>query len=127
MKYLLQLEEAALLTLGLGGLYYQPVSFSAWAWPLLFLSPDLGMLGYLIGPKAGAWTYNLLHHRAIAVALLAIGFLAHLPLVQLAGLIIFTHSAFDRALGYGLKLFKGFSYTHLGRIGAGTNALNRNP
>ena len=119
MRYLLQLEEAALLALGIGCLYYQPISFSAWAWPILFLSPDLGMLGYIFGPKAGAWTYNLLHHRGVAVTLLAIGLLAQLPLVQLAGLILFTHSAFDRALGYGLKLFKGFSYTHLGRIGAG--------
>ncbi len=28
---------------------------------LLFLAPDLSMLGYLAGPRGGAATYNLVH------------------------------------------------------------------
>src|SRR5450631_3915792 len=34
----------------------------AWWWLLvLFLAWDLSMIGYLVSPKAGAWTYNAVH------------------------------------------------------------------
>jgi hypothetical protein len=32
-----------------------------------------------------------------------------------------AHVGFDRALGYGLKLSTGFTYTHLGRVGRVAN------
>jgi hypothetical protein len=38
-------------------------------------------------------------------------------LIQLCGIILFSHAAFDRVLGYGLKYEKGFKFTHLGEIG----------
>lgn len=37
--------------------------------------------------------------------------------LQLAGIILFAHAAFDRILGYGLKYERGFKFTHLGEIG----------
>jgi hypothetical protein len=40
-----------------------------------------------------------------------------MPAMQLAGLIMFGHSAFDRLLGYGLKFKDSFNHTHLGHIG----------
>lgn len=110
-------EEAGQLALGILGLYLHPYQISFWWWPFLFLSPDLGMAGYLINAKTGAITYNLFHHKGIAAALIISGFLFHLPLVFFIGLLLFAHAAFDRLAGYGLKYTDGFKHTHLGRIG----------
>ena len=114
MKYIIQIEELGLLSIAFFGLYLQPLQFSWWVWILLFLLPDIGMIGYLINPEIGAITYNLLHHRFIGVAVLAIGYFTHNPYMVLAGLIILGHSSFDRALGYGLKFSDNFKHTHLG-------------
>jgi hypothetical protein len=67
----------------------------------------------------GALTYNLLHHKAIAVTLFLIGAWLSLPPLQLAGVIILGHSSADRVLGYGLKYPDAFGHTHLGWIGGG--------
>lgn len=40
-----------------------------------------------------------------------------LPLWQLAGIILFSHSAMDRIFGCGLKYDEGFNFTHLGEMG----------
>ncbi|MGB4849957.1 MAG: DUF4260 family protein, partial [Saprospiraceae bacterium] len=61
MKYMIQLEELGLMAIAILGLYLQPIQFTWWIWILLFFSPDLGMIGYLINTKIGAVTYNLLH------------------------------------------------------------------
>jgi hypothetical protein len=37
--------------------------------------------------------------------------------LQLAGIILFTHSSMDRVFGYGLKYPDSFNNTHLGPIG----------
>ena len=117
MKKMLWAEEAGQLAIGILGLYLQPISIPAWLWPVLFLSPDLGMLGYLVNPRVGAFTYNVLHHKGIAIVLLISGYLANQPWLLFAGLLLFAHAAFDRFAGYGLKYPKGFKYTHLGTIG----------
>jgi hypothetical protein len=90
-----------------------------WLFALLFLAPDLSMLGYLAGPRMGALTYNVVHSWAL-VAILALagsylwgGNSLLLPLAFILG----AHIGFDRALGYGLKLATGFHDTDLGRIG----------
>lgn len=89
-----------------------------WRWFLFcFLLPDLGMLGYLLGPRIGAWTYNLAHTYAISVAVLVIGLVLENWTVFAVGVIHSAHIAFDRALGYGLKLPDGFKQTHLGLVG----------
>jgi hypothetical protein len=38
-------------------------------------------------------------------------------MLEFEGLILFSHSAMDRMLGYGLKYESGFKFTHLGEIG----------
>ena len=38
---------------------------------------------------------------------------------QLAGIILFIHSALDRVYGLGLKYADSFQNTHLGRVGRG--------
>lgn len=82
-----------------------------------FLLPDLSLLGYLAGPRVGAWVYNATHSYVGAVTCLALAlvFPSQLPLA--VGLIWAAHIGFDRALGYGLKYGLGFGYTHLGTIG----------
>ena len=118
MKNLLKLEQLSILALSLFFLYRQDLNISWWLWPILFLSPDLGMLGYLINPRVGAVTYNLLHHQGIAGVALIIGFVLVDPYLITAGLLLFAHSAFDRVLGYGLKYPDSFHNTHLGIIGS---------
>lgn len=114
MKNIIQLEELGLFALALFGLYLQPLEFPWWIWLILFLLPDLGMIGYIINPEIGAITYNLLHHRFIGVVVLALGYFTHNPYLILAGLILLGHSSFDRALGYGLKFPDNFKHTNLG-------------
>ena len=66
------------------------------------------MLGYLLGPKVGSWTYNAVHFKAVAVALFIFGSYAGVPWVQAAGLIMLGHSSLDRVFGYGLKYADAF-------------------
>jgi hypothetical protein len=93
-----------------------------WFYAVLFFSPDLSFLGYLAGPKIGAWVYNAMHSTVVPMAMLTVGFgFAPPPVLSLA-LIWLAHIGFDRALGYGLKYSAGFGFTHLGRIGRGAGA-----
>ncbi|MEC3964322.1 DUF4260 domain-containing protein [Flagellimonas halotolerans] len=115
MKTVLKLEELMMFALGI---YFFSLLDYAWWWFLvLILTPDIGMLGYLFGNKAGAFFYNLSHHKGVALLIYLAGVYFSIPLCQLIGVILFTHSAFDRILGYGLKYDKGFKFTHLGEIG----------
>ena len=115
MKNLLKLEEFLLFGLALflfSGLDY------GWGWyALLFFTPDLSMLGYLVNPRFGSWTYNLIHHKGLAVSFYIWGYLTLNPALMFAGTILLGHSSFDRVLGYGLKYPDAFQNTHLGRIG----------
>jgi hypothetical protein len=75
------------------------------------------MLGYLLGNKVGAASYNIFHHKGIAVILFAMGCIYNNEELLLAGIILFGHSSMDRMFGYGLKTNEGFKFTHLGVIG----------
>ncbi len=114
MKQILQLEELAQMTIAIAVLYYLPFQFSWWIWPLLFLSPDIAMLSYGINKKTGAVIYNIFHHKGLAIAIAAAGFVAHNDLVMFIGSLLFAHATFDRVLGYGLKYADDFKHTHLG-------------
>lgn len=115
MKILISLEEVAKLLLSYWGSLY--LGFDWWIFPAWLLAPDLSMLGYLLGTRSGAWLYNLVHHQGVAIAIGLSGFFLSMPVLQLAGLALFGHSALDRALGYGLKYADSFQHTHLGWIG----------
>jgi len=131
MKTLLKLEEAAqflacLLLLVMNGVPW-------WAYLLLVLGPDIGMLGYLVNTRVGAVTYNLFHHKGIAllVAAAALGSdfmtlaLATADISQvllLTAIILYGHASMDRMFGYGLKFGDHFQHTHLGWIGKGAAA-----
>lgn len=117
MKYLLQAEAIVPFIISIILINTLPVHFAWWIWILLFLAPDISMIGYAGGNKAGAFLYNLFHHQLVAVGVWALGLALHQPYLALAGLILLGHSSLDRTLGYGLKTTKGFKYTHLGFMG----------
>jgi len=76
------------------------------------------MIGYLAGPRMGAWSYNFFHHKGIAIAVFPVGHAMGSVPLMMTGLILLGHSSMDRMLGFGLKLETGFKDTHLGRIGS---------
>ena len=115
MKNIIKLEEAALFGLSIYALYLLNAEW--WWYVLLALGPDISMLGYLAGNKAGAVAYNLFHHKGVAVAVFVIGLLMPDMLLQVTGIVLFGHSSMDRMFGYGLKTTEGFKHTHLGIIG----------
>jgi len=120
MKNLIRLEELFLALLSI--FLFRSLGYAWWWFPLLLLAPDIGMVGYLAGPRVGAVTYNLVHHKAVAIAAYVVGALMGSPLLQLTGLIILAHSSLDRVLGYGLKYPDSFKHTHLGMIGGASEA-----
>ena len=112
---ILRAEALAIFLAGVVA-YLQLNGHPLWLLPLL-LAPDLSMIGYVRGPRAGAVTYNLVHNLATALLVLAVGWLAAIAPLALAGAILVAHVGMDRSLGYGLKLPTDFKDTHLGRIG----------
>ncbi len=112
MKYTLQLEEAAEAAVAV--LIFAHLPYAWWWLPALFLLPDLSILGYLAGPRVGAFCYNVAHHKALALAVGVAGWYLTSNVVLLAGTVLLFHSAFDRLMGYGLKYATGFRDTHVG-------------
>lgn len=78
-------------------------------WIPLFFARDLSMIGYLFGNRAGAFAYNLFHHRGIALLITGAGFVLHQEWLIALGILLFAHSSFDRMLGFGLKYNRGLS------------------
>jgi hypothetical protein len=115
MKTIIKLEELGLFILGI--YLFSLLNFEWWWFLVLILAPDLAMLGYVFGNKSGAFFYNIFHHRGIAILVYILGCYLKMELLQLIGIILFSHSAMDRIFGYGLKYESGFKYTHLGEIG----------
>ncbi len=114
MKNIIKLEEMAMLVASILALIYLKVEW--WYFTILFLGPDISIIGYLAGNKFGAICYNIFHHKGIALILLVSGFIYNNWMLQVTGLILFGHSSMDRMAGYGLKLQEGFKFTHLGTI-----------
>ncbi len=128
MKNVLKLEELAQLLGCIALLAMNGVPW--WAYLILVMGPDISMLGYLIGTRMGAFTYNLFHHKAFALLVGGIGSASLMlslvdstpamsKVLMLAGIIPYGHSSLDRLFGYGLKFSDGFQHTHLGWIGKG--------
>jgi hypothetical protein len=112
---LLRLEGAAALagaTLGYSALGGRWGMFA-----LLFLLPDLAMLGYLAGRRVGAACYNAAHSYVGPALLAALGWAAGMHALPMVASIWAAHIGFDRMLGYGLKYGTSFGDTHLGRRG----------
>ncbi len=118
MKIQLKLEELAQFLVALHFIFF---SYSPWwVFLLLFIGPDIGMLGYAASPRIGAITYNIFHHKGLALVVAFTGhFLLRSDPMTLAGIILFGHASMDRIFGYGLKFPDHFKHTHLGWIGGG--------
>jgi hypothetical protein len=107
----LHLEGAALLIVSLFACRWRHGSWLLFA--LLFLVPDVSMVGYLSSARTGAAIYNAIH-TYIGPLLLAgysVGTAHHTAL--LLSLIWIAHVGFDRMLGFGLKYPTRFKDTHL--------------
>ena len=113
-RWLLHLEGASILALSI--FFYRAGHFSWGLFALLFLAPDLFMLGYLIDAKWGAASYNFVHTYVGPVALLLFSFALPAPQLMPFGLIWLAHSGFDRMLGFGLKYPTFFKDTHLQHV-----------
>ncbi|MFH6907384.1 DUF4260 domain-containing protein [Vibrio fluvialis] len=114
-KILLRLEGLCILLISL--LFYSTSGFSWSLFGLLFLVPDIALLGYLFNPRVGSVAYNITHSLLIPLGLAAVGVILGVSLALSLATIWIAHIGFDRALGYGLKYGTGFTHTHLGRIG----------
>jgi len=117
MAFTIKIEEAAVTAIFIYFLSRYNLGLPIWIWVLLFFSPDISMLGYLINTRLGASCYNLFHHRAVALVVLAFGLLTHNNVLVAVGALLFAHSSFDRMMGYGLKYTDDFKHTHLGWMG----------
>ena len=100
MKILVKIEELAQVLLSI--YLFSRLPYAWWLFPLFFFAPDLSLVGFLAGKRVGALTYNVVHHKAIAVGAFLLGSLSGVPLLSLIGVLLFGHSSFDRALGLGL-------------------------
>jgi hypothetical protein len=109
--WLLRLEGLGIALLS--AILYARTGASWWLFAALWLVPDLGMLGYLAGPRWGAIVYNMAHWELLPALLAAGGLLLPAPYLLPSALIWFNHIGVDRLLGYGLKSSTSFGSTHL--------------
>src|SRR5579863_4260428 len=107
---LLHLEGATILVLSLFAYHWNRASWLQLA--LLFLLPDVSMLGYFANTRIGAVTYNAAHTYIGPLALAGYSFAANRHSMLSLSLIWIAHIGFDRMLGYGLKYPTQFKDTH---------------
>ena len=111
---LLHVEGTVLLLMAI--MFYGWSGGNWWLFALLFLAPDLAMVGYLRGKELGAVIYNTFHIYLWPALLAAIGVLTGNWLLLQLSLIWFAHIGLDRMLGYGLKYPTDFKDTHFSRV-----------
>jgi hypothetical protein len=113
-RYLLQVEGLAMFA-GAMALYIH-ADFSILVLVLLFLIPDLSLIGFAINPRVGAAAYNLVHTEVWPIALGVAGVLTGSDVPIQVALIWLAHIGVDRVLGYGFKYPTAFNDTHLQRL-----------
>ena len=114
MKSILKLEELTMFLISI--FLFSLLDYPWWAFLALILTPDVGMLGYVINTHVGALTYNLFHHKGLAILIGFAGYWWAVPELQVTGIIMFGHASMDRMLSYGLKFPDDFKNTHLGKL-----------
>jgi hypothetical protein len=113
-KALLRFEGATLFVASIA--FFAAQGQQWWLYPVLLLTPDIFMLGYLRNTKLGSITYNLGHSYPIAALVTVLGFTFASPIAIAIGAIWFGHIGWDRMFGYGLKYGTSFKHTHLGDL-----------
>ena len=111
VRLLLRLEGLAVLAAAT--LLYAHMQFSWVYFALLFLTPDVFMIGYTLNKHAGAHLYNFGHSYTTALLLAGIGFTLQHDAIVAASIIWVAHIGFDRCVGYDLKYTDSFKHTHL--------------
>ncbi|MDQ0417615.1 hypothetical protein J2Z48_001788 [Croceifilum oryzae] len=114
MNRIILKAEGVLVLMGSVTLYFCAYQGDWLLFFILFLFPDLSMMGYSINERIGKIAYNL-GHTYISGILLFIGWLNHWDFVQQVGLIWIAHIAMDRMIGFGLK-YDTFQDTHIHRL-----------
>ncbi len=114
MKRILTLEFVALFVFSI--FLFSLLPYPWWWYPLLFLIPDVSMVGYLFDTRIGAFTYNIIHTLTTGIIVYLAGIYLGSNFATLAGVILIAHSTFDRFMGYGLKYTDSFKHTHLGNL-----------
>jgi hypothetical protein len=106
-----------LLELVVGCVAYQRLYPHHWGiFAVLFLAPDISLLGYLrSASKASAVFYNLVHSYVLPLALGLLAWKLDSGLTGQLALIWLAHISFDRCLGFGLKFPESFRVTHIQR------------
>lgn len=115
------LRSEGLAVTALTAVLYARTGASWWVFAVLWLLPDLSMLGYLAGPYWGARLYNAVHAYTLPATLALCALLLRNETLMPFALIWANHIAIDRLLGYGLKYPSRFGWTHLGPIGREAN------
>ncbi len=99
---------------------YSMLLHSSWLlFLLLFLVPDVSLLGYALSqplrlPAAFAPAlYNVAHTYSLPLVLLLGAWHLHWPRTEQIAVIWISHIAIDRALGFGLKYPGSFRRTHM--------------
>ena len=113
-KVLLRVEGMLVLLVAL--LMYRELGVSWWMFVLLFLLPDVSMVGYFSGAVLGAATYNVVHTYALPIILFTGGLLTERSGWMAIAIIWAAHIGFDRVLGFGLKYPEAFKATHFSRV-----------
>jgi hypothetical protein len=113
-RRILHLEGAAIFIAAIA--VYLVGHYPWWLFAVLFLAPDVFILGYLIDVKWGATVYNLVHTLTLPLLLLAAAFVFTTPRWVPYGLIWLAHIGIDRGLGFGLKYPTFFKDTHLQHV-----------
>jgi hypothetical protein len=110
-KPLLQFEGAAVLILSV--LTYR-LNRGGWLeFVLLFLVPDVSMIGYVANARVGCVIYNAVHTYVGPLALGCYAVWSDHRQALLLSLIWAAHIGLDRMLGFGLKYPTRFKDTHL--------------
>ena len=101
MKTLVKLEELAQVLFSI--YLFSLLPFAWWVFPLFLFAPDLSFIGYLAGKRIGVMSYNLIHHKALALGAYVLGSVLAIPVLALIGVLLLGHSSLDRVLGFGLQ------------------------
>lgn len=95
---------------------------------VLFFTPDLSMIGFLVSKKVGTIAYNAFHTYSIPILIFLVLFCVKVfsdesdteaewsVFLEKFAIIWMAHIGFDRMLGYGIKYETAFKDTHLQRV-----------
>lgn len=104
------------LVLAAGVLAYKEAHDSWRLFAVMFLAPDLSMLGYLLNVRTGAALYNFIHTYTLPILLVLYSLFTKEARLLPYALIWTAHIGMDRLLGFGLKYPTRFNDTHLQRV-----------